>query len=125
MTDEVRVLIADDNPDIRAMLRMRLDLDPRFAVVGEAEDGRLAVELVDQLRPDVVILDLAMPAMDGLEALPLIRSAHPTVKVAVLSGFGRQHLERQALALGADVYLDKDDSISALPDRIATLANSG
>ena len=121
MTREIRLLIAEDSPQIRMMLKMKLEGDGRFEVVGEAVDGAEAVELAGRLHPDLVLLDLGMPVMDGLEALPLIRAAHPPVKVAILSGFPAAEVERQALALGADLYLEKGDALAGLSDLLQSV----
>jgi YesN/AraC family two-component response regulator len=102
----LRVLIADDAPDIRLLLKMYLS-DSRLEVVGEATNGAEAVELVGTEKPDAVILDLAMPVMDGLEAIPLIKERSPATKIVVLSGFEAERMAERALSLGADTYLQK------------------
>jgi DNA-binding NarL/FixJ family response regulator len=122
MSGEIRILIAEDSPHIRMMLRLQLEEDGRFEVVGEAGDGERAVELAKELQPDVVLLDLGMPVMDGLEALPLIRSAHPGVKVAILSGFPAVEVQAQALALGADIYVEKGAPLLTLGDELSSIA---
>jgi CheY-like chemotaxis protein len=121
MSGGIRVLIADDNSDIRALVRFRLERDDRFVVVGEAGNGSQAVEMVEELQPDVVVLDLGMPVMDGLEALPLIHKVHPDVKVAVLSSFPAAQVEHQARELGAVLYLEKSDSITTVGDQLYTM----
>ena len=113
-----RVLIVDDADDIRALLRLKLDREDRFEVVGEAIDGLDAVEKARELQPHLVLLDMAMPRMDGLQALPLIRAAVPGVRVIVLSGFNQGTLEREALAAGAVRYIVKGVSMSQLVDEI-------
>jgi signal transduction histidine kinase len=102
----VRVVLVDDTPSLRLLTRLALD-DTGFEVVGEAGDGLAGVNLVKQLQPDLVLLDLAMPVMDGLEALPLMRNAVPTVRIVIVSGFDRRAMESQVLAAGADGYLQK------------------
>ena len=102
----LRVLIADDAPDIRLLLRMYLS-DSRLEVVGEATNGAEAVEMARGEQPDAVILDLAMPIMDGLEAIPQIKEVSPTTKIVVLSGFDADRMAERALGLGADTYLQK------------------
>jgi signal transduction histidine kinase len=106
-TGPVRVLLADDTAEIRSLLRIVLELDGRFEVVGEAADGHEAVQAADDLRPDVAVVDLAMPVMDGLEAIPLIRDCSPDTKVVVLSAFSARQMREQALAAGAHGYLEK------------------
>jgi DNA-binding NarL/FixJ family response regulator len=102
-----RVLIADDFQDVRMLLRVQLQRTGRFDVVAEAANGEEAVELATQLQPDVVLLDMSMPRMDGLQALPLIREAVPGVRVLVLSGFDEGTMAQKALDLGADGYVEK------------------
>lgn len=107
MGDRCRVLIADDTPDIRMLLRWSLEPDDRFEVVGEAGNGAEAIELISSQTVDAVLLDLAMPVMDGLQAIPQIKSASPDTKIIVLSGFDQESMAGEALARGADAYLEK------------------
>jgi PAS domain S-box-containing protein len=116
-----RVLIVDDAEDIRMLLRMRLTRHENIDVVGEAVDGYDAVEQARTLQPHLVLLDMAMPRMDGLQALPLIREAVPNVHVIVLSGFNQGTLEQEALAAGADLYLVKGGSMRELLEAIETV----
>ncbi len=109
-----RVLIVDDAEDIRMLLRMKLGRHQNLDVVGEAVDGVDAVDLARELQPHLVLLDMAMPRMDGLQALPLIREAVPDVRVIVLSGFNQSTLEQEALAAGADRYVVKGGSMREL-----------
>ena len=90
-----RVLVVDDAEELCMLLRMRMEARSGLTVVGEAGDGVAAVELASELQPDLVMLDVAMPRMDGLEALPLIRAAVPGVRVVVLSGVQPEHAGRQ------------------------------
>src|SRR3954451_19810054 len=92
----VRVVLVDDTPSLRMLTRLALE-DTGFEVVGEAGDGLAGVNAVKELRPDLVLLDLAMPVMDGLEALPLMRAAVPEVRVVIVSGFDRKAMESQVL----------------------------
>lgn len=103
----VRVVLADDAVDIRRLLKLMLDQDPDFHVVGEAGTGQEAVDLVLSKRPDLVILDLAMPEMDGLEALRRIKSEGDGTKIVILSGFEAAHLANEAMQRGADAYVTK------------------
>lgn len=102
-----RVVIADDMPDLRYLLRLSLEMQGSFEVVAEASNGREAVHLAEQHKPDVVVLDVAMPVMDGLEAIPQIRELSPDTKIVMLTGFNAPGLEKKALSLGADLYLQK------------------
>lgn len=102
----VTTLLVDDTPTLRMLMRLALE-NTGFVVVGEAGDGLAALELAKELAPDLVLLDLAMPVMDGLEALPLLREALPGLRVVILSGFDRAAMESQVLEAGADAYLQK------------------
>ncbi|HET9501878.1 MAG TPA: response regulator [Marmoricola sp.] len=113
-----RVLLVDDAEDLRDVLRLKLERHQGYEVVGEAGDGAEGIELARRLQPDLVLLDLAMPRMDGLEALPLIREAAPAAQVVVLSGFNENTMAQRALAAGARDYVVKGGSLKEL---VATL----
>ncbi len=115
------VLVVDDAEDLRTLLRARMESYDGLTVVGEAADGVAAVEMASLLQPDLVLLDLAMPRMDGLEALPLIRAAVPGVRVIVLSGFNQSTLAQKALEAGADHYVVKGGSMSRLLELVDSL----
>jgi two-component system, chemotaxis family, chemotaxis protein CheY len=102
-----RVLLVDDSEDLRLLLRLTLASWGGYEVVGEAGDGELAVRLAEDQQPDLVMLDLAMPRMDGLQALPLIRAAAHDARVIVLSGFDQGQMAAKATAAGADGYIEK------------------
>jgi two-component system, chemotaxis family, chemotaxis protein CheY len=102
-----RILIADDVPELRAIFRLLLSSDERFEVVGEAADGYEAIEKARGLKPDLVILDIAMPRLDGLQAIPRIHEAAPGVRILVLSGFETGRISEQAIALCATAFLEK------------------
>ncbi len=109
-----RVLLADDTPEIRMLVRMALELEGSFDVVGEAADGAEAVSLAGDFRPDAIVLDLAMPVMDGLEAIPQLKLKMPQLKILVLSGFQASRMEAEAIAAGADAYLEKGEPASKI-----------
>lgn len=116
----ITVLIADDSEDIRLMLRS--SLTPReFSVVAEAANGAEAILRAKDARPDVVLLDLAMPVMDGLQALPRIKAVSPSSRIVVLSGYGRNEASAQALQLGADAYVEKGRRASELASLLRSL----
>jgi two-component system, response regulator PdtaR len=101
-----RVLLADDHARLREALRDLLT-ETGFEVVGESGDGADAVALARQLEPDIVVIDLRMPVLNGLDATRLIRDGRPATQVVVLSAFESPELERQAREAGAFAYLDK------------------
>ena len=105
---QVRVLIVDDHEMVREGLKVLLTRDETLHVVGEAATGLEALELVPVAKPDVVLMDLTMPVMDGAEATARIRDEYPQVQVVVLSGVGDSVLVEDALDAGAISYLVKD-----------------
>ncbi len=104
----VRVLLADDHTLVRAGLRKLLESIPAMEVVGEAGDGLALLELAERLRPDVVLMDIAMPGLNGLEATGRISRTWPEVRVLILSMHQNAEYVRQALRQGAAAYLLKD-----------------
>ena len=110
----VKVLLADDHKIMREGLRALLEKDPDIAVVAEAEDGRVAVRLAQELKPDVVVMDVAMPHLSGIEATRLIRAEMPGVKVIALSMHADRRFVREMLAAGASCYLLKDAAYEEL-----------
>lgn len=104
----VRVLIADDQELLRGSLRMIIDSDPALTVVGEAGTGRAAIELVEAVRPDLVLMDIRMPDLDGLTATRRICAAHDRVRVVVLTMFDLDEYVYEALRGGASGFLLKN-----------------
>lgn len=104
----IRVLIADDHRVVREGLRLVLTLDPEFDVVGEAMHGEEAVRLVQELRPEIVLMDLQMPGMDGIAATAAIKAAQPEVEVLVLTSVLQDTAVVAAVRAGAIGYLHKD-----------------
>ena len=117
-----RVVIVDDTYDLRELLRLALTRGG-MEVVGEAADGLSGIEAVRLERPDVVLLDLSMPVMDGLEALPSIRRLVPAGKIIVLSGFGATQMSERALAIGADGYLQKGMSLKRILEYVRNVVD--
>jgi two-component system response regulator NreC len=101
----IRVLIVDDHAILRSGLRMLLGAQPDLDVVGEASDGADAARLVGELHPDVVLLDLAMPGISGLDALPLIKRDSPSTRALILSQYDDESYLRRALEAGASGYV--------------------
>lgn len=108
-----RVGIADDAPDVRMLLRTILE-EEGFTVVGEARNGAEAVDLAREEQPDVLLLDLSMPVMDGLEALPLVLDASSNTAVIVLSGFVNADVSQKVIALGAAACVEKGINLAGL-----------
>lgn len=120
--EPVRVFLCDDVADLRALLRAFLEKDGAYAVVGEAGDGARLAGAVATARAEVVLLDLSMPEVDGLEAVAALRAADPTLGIVVLSGFEQARMEAQALALGADRYLEKRAGMAEVRRTVAEVA---
>ena len=114
----ITVLIADDHMVVREGLRKLLEAEEGIEVVGEAATGRKAVELTQKLRPDVVVMDIAMPQMNGLEATRQIRKADPNAKVLILSAHSDDAYVTSVAALGAAGYLIKQTSAHFLSEAI-------
>lgn len=106
--EPVRIMLCDDHAVVRQGLRTFLDTVDEVTVVGEARDGQEALELVKELRPDVVLLDLVMPRMDGIEATRQIRAACPGTRVIILTSYGEDEKLFPAIKAGAISYLLKD-----------------
>jgi DNA-binding NarL/FixJ family response regulator len=114
----ISLLLVDDVPELREMIRYGMEEDARFEVVGEAGDGRSALESIARARPAAVLLDLSMPGMDGLQTIMEIRRRDPRVAIVVLSGFAADRLAAAALDRGADDYVEKGAPIAELRDVI-------
>jgi NarL family two-component system response regulator LiaR len=110
MTETIRVLIVDDHTVVRDGLNALLSAEPGFEVVGSAADGLEAVALVQQLDPDVILLDLVMPRMDGVQATIEIKRTNPEARILVLTSFAENHQVFSAIKSGAIGYLMKDTS---------------
>jgi len=119
----ITVAIVDDTEDLRFLLRTALTRGG-MEVVAEAPDGRTGIEVVRETQPDVVLLDLAMPVMDGRAALPRIRREAPAARIIVLSGFGADLLSDELLALGADGYIEKGHSLSRIVQYVEDAATA-
>lgn len=121
----IRILIADDHAIVRAGIRVLLQLHPDFDVVGEAAEGYEALKLVQERQPDVVLMDIGMPGMDGLAATHAIVNAHPGVKVLVLTQHENREYVLPALKAGAAGYVLKRAPDDSLVQAIRTVYQGG
>ncbi|MCR6655048.1 MAG: response regulator transcription factor [Opitutus sp.] len=119
----IRVLVADDHPPMRMGLVALIKSQPGMDVVAEASDGEEAVEVYDDVRPDVVLMDLRMPGIGGVEAILAIRKKHPDARVIVLSTYDLDEDIHRALQSGARSYLLKDMPIEEIASTIREVMN--
>jgi two-component system response regulator NreC len=119
---QLRVLLADDHTLIRAGLRLVAAQQPDFTVVGEAENGRQAVAMAESLKPDVVVLDIGMPELNGIEACRQIRESQPQIEVVMLSMHSDEGYVLRSLKAGARAYLLKDSAEADLARAIRAAA---
>ena len=118
----IKILIADDHLIVRQGLRLILETEDDFEIVGEAIDGAEAVSLCKKIKPDVVLMDLRMPNMDGLTAIEKLREEQPEIAVIILTTFNEDELMLRGLQAGARGYLLKDTDRSTLFDTIRAAA---
>jgi len=116
--EKIRILIADDHTLVREGTRQRLEREEDFEVVGEAGDGEEAVRLANQLKPDVAIMDVAMPNLNGIEATKRIKASRPATAILVLSAYDNDQYIYAALEAGANGYLLKNARGQQLVDAI-------
>jgi len=119
---QIRILISDDHPVVRTGLRGMINGEPDFEVVGEAENGKEAVAMTGELRPQVVLMDLRMPEMDGVTAIGHIKAEHPEVQVLVLTTYESDADILRAIETGATGYLLKDTPREELFEAIRLVA---
>lgn len=119
----MRAIVADDHEVVRRGVRALVESHPGWTVCGEAANGREAVRLAQELRPDLVVLDVTMPEMNGLEATRAIRSSVPGTEVILLTVHDSDQLLDQAMSAGARGYVLKDDAARHLIDAIDALSN--
>jgi NarL family two-component system response regulator YdfI len=122
MTETIRLLIADDHLIVRQGLRLILETEPGFELIGEAADGAEAVELATKLQPEVILMDLRMPRMDGLDAIERLQVEQPQIAIVILTTFDEDDLMRQGLQAGARGYLLKDTDRNTLFNTIRAAA---
>jgi DNA-binding NarL/FixJ family response regulator len=125
MSGPIRILMVDDHPVVLAGLKALIGADPDFLVVGEARDGRTALRMALELAPDVVVLDISLPEMNGVELAAALRSERPEVRVLVLTVHEERAYLRQLVELGVRGYLLKRSAADELPRAIHAVATGG
>jgi len=115
---EIRLLLADDQALVRGALAALLDLEPDLTVVAEVGGGDAVVAAAGEHAPDVALLDVEMPGMDGIEATRALKRAHPATRVLIVTTFGRPGFLRRALQAGADGFVVKDTPARQLADAV-------
>jgi two-component system, NarL family, response regulator LiaR len=119
--EPLRIAIIEDDPLMQLGLKHALDSRAEFTVVAQAEDGYVGLELVFDLRPDVVIMDIGLPGLNGLVATQKIKAAHPEIRVVVLTSHETERETILALANGADAYCIKGSQVTQIVDAIAAV----
>jgi LuxR family maltose regulon positive regulatory protein len=119
------VLLADDHAEFREGVRVFLEAEPDIQVVAEADGGLVAIRLAREFGPHVVVMDVGMPDVNGIEATSQIRSSLPTVKVVALSMHGEPSFVQAMLAAGASGYVLKENALTGLPGAIRAVAGGG
>lgn len=125
MADPIRILLVDDQRLMREGLRILLELEPDLKVVGEAKDGKAGLSAYAELQPDVVLMDVRMPGMDGVEATWRLRERWPDARIMILTTFDDDEYVFEGLRAGAMGYLLKDVSGQDLADAVRTVAAGG
>src|SRR5512147_608328 len=118
MTNKIRIMLVDDHAVVRSGLGAFLSVNPDLELVGEAENGEQAVVRANLLKPDVILMDLMMPVMDGVSATQAIKKQHPAIQIVALTSFQEDELVRNAMKAGAIGYLLKNVSARELATAI-------
>lgn len=121
--DVIKILLAEDHAVVRESIRESLARESEFKIVGEAGDGEEAVALTGQLRPDVVLMDISLPRLNGIEATRQIKAANPSVAVLILTAYDDEQYIFSVLSAGAAGYLLKDVGVAGLVEAIKTVYN--
>ncbi|NLR46355.1 response regulator [Priestia megaterium] len=109
-----RILIVDDHLVVREGLKLLIETSDKYVIVGEAENGRIAIDLVEKLKPDVILMDLYMPVMSGLEAITELRRTNPEIPIVILTTYNEDQLMMKGIEAGAKGYLLKDTGVENL-----------
>lgn len=121
MSEQIKVLIVDDHPVFRQGLRDVLETDPNLNIIGEAADGEVALEIVPEINPDVILMDINLPTMNGLQVTRKIKGQFPHIKVIMITGYDDAEQVFHALRAGASAYCPKDITPEALISIINTV----
>jgi DNA-binding NarL/FixJ family response regulator len=119
----IKVLLVDDVPEVRQMVKMRLALEPDIAVVGECDNGGTALDLIKDLKPDVVLMDIKMPQVDGISGLQSLQDEKLNVPVIILSIYDDVVTRSQAREAGAQAFVAKQDAEKELIEAIRSAVN--
>lgn len=119
-----RVLVVDDAANLRDLLTVLLEVEDDFEVVAAVGDGAQALTKADELEPDIVLLDIAMPVMDGFAALPELRRRLPEASIVIFSAYEQREQAEKALKYGADTYIEKGTSVVNLVAQLRELRAS-
>lgn len=114
----IKILLVDDDPNIRRGLRMLLGMEPDFSVVGEASDGWDALRLARELLPDVIVMDIRLPTLDGVSAAENLSKSRPNTKVIILTLYDDPANRGRAKQIGVAAFISKEKSDGALTDAI-------
>jgi DNA-binding NarL/FixJ family response regulator len=119
----MKLIIADDSPVMRERIRTQVEGINQVNIVGETDNGRTAMEMIMEFKPDLILLDLHMPVMGGFEVLKKITEGKIKTKVCILTNFSFPQYKAKCLALGADYFLSKSDDFEKINDVIAGILN--
>lgn len=122
-SDPWRLVLCDDQADFVRLMQLLLSVEPDLDVVGTAGDGLEAIDVVSEHRPDLLLLDVSMPNMDGIAALPHVREKSPDTRVVMLSGFSSPQIKQRALDAGATHFIEKGTPMTELPGLVREILN--
>ena len=125
MSKKIKILLVDDHSIVRHGLAKLLNTEDDLVVIGDSDNGAEGIELAEKLQPDIMIIDIAMPGMSGLETIPIVKQISPETKIIVLSMYCKEPFAQEALKAGASAYLLKGDNSEELVVAIKTVASGG